>query len=153
MSKLTARERERPVSRDTESTRQHALRRATRPRQVPGGGSPGVIPQAGTPLSADYWARHIKRNKYKCIKWCIRKSYWYLPPRWCTYPHVPPPQSSVSRPCPHPLLRVGRAGRAVKDCGRFFAILLIVAYLRREGGFYHPPTELLLRSGLLKVEA
>ena len=68
-------------------------------------------------------------------------------------PHVPPPQSSVSRPCPHPLLRVGRAGRAVKDCGRFFAILLIVAYLRREGGFHHPPTELLLRSGLLKVEA
>ena len=83
VSKLTARERERPVSRDTEGAGPHAIGvRSGQGRCHRGGGSPGVSPKPGPPFRADARTEQInEEHQDECMNIKLsRKQYWYLPP-------------------------------------------------------------------------
>ena len=68
MSKLTAREREPPVSRDTESADPHAISVRSGQGRCHGGGSPGVSPKPGPPFCADARTEQInEEHQDECI--------------------------------------------------------------------------------------
>ena len=74
MSKLTARERERPVSRDTGGAVPHAIGVRSGQGRCHGGGVPGASPLHGRRGKIKFKQEH----QGECIK--INKQYWYLPP-------------------------------------------------------------------------